>query len=82
MSRRLPTDREPWEDRAFNLGGPSACPPPDVLLPAMEGVLPEPALSRIREHVASCPMCRELSTALDTVTSDPTLQEGKGSIAA
>jgi hypothetical protein len=76
MSRRLPTDREQWESGAFGRGARSACPAPDLLLPAVEGVLPEPGLTRVREHLATCPLCRELSTALDNAASEgPSLQE-------
>ncbi|MGA8938276.1 MAG: hypothetical protein WB439_03845 [Acidobacteriaceae bacterium] len=37
-----------------------ACPPPDLLFAAEEGVLPEQAGVSIREHVAHCALCRTL----------------------
>jgi hypothetical protein len=76
MSRRLPSDLEPWEEAAFTSNDATSCPPPDVLLPASEGTLSEPAATRVRAHIATCRVCRELSAALDVAAFEaPTAQE-------
>jgi hypothetical protein len=43
----------------------SGCPPPELLLPAIEGTLGPPMLAvRVRTHVERCRMCRELADSL------------------
>ena len=71
MTRRRPSDFEPWEETAFGASDVPGCPPPDSLLPAVEGTLPEPALSRVRRHVAACPLCAELVAAFEAAIAEP-----------
>lgn len=76
MTRRRPSDFEPWEDAAFALCGETRCPSPDTLLPALEGTLAEPALTEVRSHVSTCAVCRELTAALESAAAaGPTLEE-------
>jgi hypothetical protein len=76
MTKRVPSDFEPWEDAAFALCSDARCPSPDLLLPALEGTLEEPALTQVREHVSKCAMCRELTEALERAAAEgPTLEE-------
>jgi hypothetical protein len=76
MTTRRPSDFEPWEDAAFALCGETRCPSPDMLVPALEGTLDEPALTRVRSHVAACAVCRELTAALEAAAAaGPTLDE-------
>lgn len=49
------------------------CPPPDVLLPALEEtVLPEETARMVRAHVDACPLCAELAAALREASASPT----------
>ena len=76
MTRRVPSDFEPWEDAAFALCSETRCPSPDLLLPALEGTLEEPALTQVRKHVSTCAICRELTEALEKAAAEgPTLEE-------
>lgn len=75
MTPRRPSDFEPWEETAFGASDVPGCPPPDVLLPVVEGTLPEPALSRVRRHVAACPLCAELVAALEAAAAAPLTPE-------
>lgn len=76
MTGSRPSDFEPWEDAAFSLCGGTKCPSPDVLLPALEGTLEEPALTRVRSHVSACAVCRELAAALEAAAeAGPTAEE-------
>jgi hypothetical protein len=65
MIRRLPADTETGEEQAFNAAGGASCPPPDLLGPALAGVVPDPVGAAVRAHVAQCDACRTLIDALD-----------------
>ena len=72
----LPADFEPWEDAPFTLFREMRCPSPDLLLPALEGTLDEPVLTRVRSHVSTCAVCRELTAALEAAAdAGPTAEE-------
>ena len=53
----------------------SECPSPDLLLPAVEGILPDPPGTAIRAHLQSCSLCRELVTVQGAEDVTPTLEE-------
>lgn len=55
--------------------GRTGCPVPELLLPALEGTLPEPSLHAVRAHVAGCPICTELAAALDDAAETPDERE-------
>lgn len=60
----------------FTLFREMRCPSPDVLLPAVEGTLDEPVLTRVRSHVSTCAVCRELTSALEAAAeAGPTAEE-------
>ena len=61
MTSVLPRDIERTELLWFaRWRGTCACPPPEVLLPSIEGMLPETVARLVRAHLARCAMCREL----------------------
>lgn len=71
-----PHDAGPDETSWFaRWRGSSACPPPALLLPAMEGALPDPEGAAVRAHLAGCAVCRELADALTEARVAPTLDE-------
>jgi tetratricopeptide (TPR) repeat protein len=63
-------DLEPDEERfvkefgARLAGVRAGCPPPEMLLAARAGVLPEESGAGVAAHLASCPACRALSEDL------------------
>jgi Flp pilus assembly protein TadD len=65
MTAAIPRDADgdevPWMEKWQTR---TACPPPDLLLPAQEGSLPEALTTAVRNHVASCRLCTELAVAL------------------
>jgi hypothetical protein len=65
MIRKVPADREAAEAMWFDLASGARCPPVDTLLPSLEGVLPEPLATRVREHIAECEACRTLVDVFD-----------------
>ena len=76
---KLPRDAEPDELSLFTQWQPPAavCPSPDLLFPALEGVLPADVAAPIVSHVESCPLCRELTGSMGIgEAAGPTLQEG------
>lgn len=82
MTIHRPRDLEPWEEPAFGSPADRRCPSPDVLLPAAEGTLPEPVLSRVRAHAAGCPLCRELTAALQTAADAAPTPDEEARLAA
>lgn len=48
------------------------CPAAEMLRASQEGCLPEPELSRVRQHIASCPVCAALTQDLAAVDAGPT----------
>ena len=62
---------EGWQAR-------TSCPPPELLLPAQEGsLLPENLAAAVRAHVAGCPLCAELTAALDDAAMAPSEAEAR-----
>jgi hypothetical protein len=62
---------ETWQSR-------TSCPPPELLLPAQEGsLLPEDLGAAVRAHVAGCPLCAELTIALDAAATAPSEAEAR-----
>jgi hypothetical protein len=63
---RFPRDIERDEPALFERWrGASRCPPPELLLPAIEGTLaPEPRALAVRTHLRRCGLCRELAESL------------------
>src|SRR5262245_24528308 len=74
---KLPRDAEHDEVPMFAQWQPVAagCPPPDLLFPAVEGVLPADVAAPIVAHIEACPLCQELSRIEPGDAADPTLQE-------
>jgi hypothetical protein len=77
MTSVLPGDIErtelPWFGRWRRT---SACPPPEVLLPSIEGMLPETVAGLVRAHLDRCALCRELvETQSTSEVADPTPTE-------
>ena len=75
---KLPRDAEPDELSLFTQWRPVAttCPRPELLFPALEGVLPADVAGPIVSHVGACPLCRELTSMGVGEAAGPTLQEG------
>lgn len=74
---KLPPDAEHDEVPMFAQWQPVAagCPPPHLLFPAVEGVLPADVAAPIVAHVEACPLCQELSRVEPGDAADPTLPE-------
>lgn len=58
-------DLEPDEERSVEelegrLAARAGCPPPEMLLAARAGVLPEESGAKVEAHAANCPWCRAL----------------------
>jgi tetratricopeptide (TPR) repeat protein len=66
MMRSIPSDSESHEREAFDLAAGLQCPPPETLLPAIEGTLPEPLRARTVAHLETCRVCRALAAALES----------------
>ena len=66
MMRSIPSDSESHEREAFDLAAGFQCPPPETLLPAIEGTLPEPLRARTVAHLETCRVCRALAAALES----------------
>jgi hypothetical protein len=77
MTSVLPRDVEPTELPWFaGWRGTSGCPPPEVLLPSIEGMLPETVARLVRAHLDRCALCRELvETQSTTEVADPSADE-------
>lgn len=76
MASAFPRDAEPGEAPLLaRWRGRSGCPAPELLLPAVEGTLPEPPMTLVRAHVASCPICTELAAALADAAEVPSERE-------
>src|SRR3990170_3647111 len=54
---------EKWQAR-------SGCPPPDLLLPAVDSMLPDPLGAAVRAHVAACRLCTELVAVLAETSTE------------
>lgn len=63
MIRPVPSDLEPFEAARFDLAAGFHCPPPETLLPSIEGTLPNPLHDRVLAHLAACSLCRTLAAA-------------------
>src|SRR5262245_50464930 len=74
---KLPRDAEHDGVPMFAQWQPAAvgCPSPDLLFPAVEGVLPADVAAPILAHLESCPLCRELSRVEPGDAAGPTLEE-------
>lgn len=66
MMRPVPHDLEAFENAAFGLAATSGCPPPETLLPALEGTLPPALRDRVIAHIGACAVCRALAAALES----------------
>jgi len=75
--RRVPADLETFERELFDAAGGAGCPRADLLLPALEGVLPDPLGARVRAHAAACPLCRDLVEAL---SAGPAAEPDEGAL--
>jgi len=77
MTSVLPRDVERTELAWFaRWRRTSACPPPEVLLPSIEGMLPETVAGLVRTHLDRCSLCRELvATQSDAELADPNVPE-------
>jgi len=64
MTRPVPSDLEPSEREAFAVGSTQTCPAPELLMPAVEGTLPDPLRGRVLSHLQHCNICRSLADAL------------------
>ena len=75
---KLPLDAEHDEVPMFTRwqSASAGCPPPDLLFPAAEGVLPADVAAPIVAHLEICPLCQELSRVEPGEAAGPTLQEG------
>lgn len=66
MSEGFPRGvRSDDDERGARWGGPFGCPPPELILPALEGALPDPPAAAIRAHLSECALCTELAVALE-----------------
>lgn len=75
MTRPVPSDLEPFERDAFALGSTQTCPAPELLMPAVEGTLPDPLRGRVLSHLQHCNTCRSLADALASADTQPTVEE-------
>ena len=66
MMRSIPSDGESHERDAFDLAAGYRCPPPETLLPAIEGTLPDPLRAQTLAHLDRCDVCRQLAAALES----------------
>jgi hypothetical protein len=77
MTTGIPRDADdeaPWVDRWQSR---TACPAPDLLLPAQDELLPEPLAGAVRAHLATCPLCTELAAALAAADVVPSEAEAR-----
>jgi hypothetical protein len=75
MTIRFPGDADPAERLVMRRWRRAGCPPPEWLLPAQEGALPEPARAAVLAHLERCPGCAELATALSEAAETLTGEE-------
>ena len=66
MIRPVPSDLEPSEAARFDLAAGLHCPPPETLLPSLEGTLPQPQRDRVLAHLDACGVCRALAAAQES----------------
>ena len=66
MMRPVPPDLEPSEVALFDLAAGLHCPPPETLLPSLEGTLPLPLRDRVLAHLDACSVCRALVAAQES----------------
>ena len=70
MIRPVPPDLDAFESAAFDLAAPLRCPPPETLLPALEGTLALPLRDGVLAHIHACEVCRSLAAALQADESN------------